>query len=70
MKTIYEIEDDSRYYRYFSLDVNYLDGYDEESFVWLQYYLIEWIKVRSRYYEVQVGKLVLKRLWIMLKKNL
>lgn len=62
MKTIYEIEDDSKYYTHFISDVNYLGGYDEESFVWLQYYLIEWIKVRPRYYEVQGGRLAFKKI--------
>ena len=62
MKTIYEIEDDSTYYTHFISDVNYLGGYDQESFAWLQYYLIEWVKVRPRYYEVQGGRLVSKKI--------
>lgn len=62
LKTIYENEDDSKYYAHFSTDVNYLGAYDEESFAWLQYYLIEWIKVRPRYYELQGGRLASKKI--------
>ena len=61
IKTIFEVEDDSTYYTHFDSDVNYFGGYDEESFVYLQYYLIEWVKVRPRYYELKGGRLCSKK---------
>ncbi|NFR85934.1 MULTISPECIES: DUF6678 family protein [unclassified Clostridium] len=61
IKTIYEVEDNSTYYTHFTSDVNYFGGYDEESFVYLKYYLIEWIKVRPRYYETKGGRLCPKK---------
>lgn len=60
LKTIFE-EEDSQDYSDFNQDVDYMGNYDEESFVYLDYYVIEWIKVRPRYYEETGGRLVSKK---------
>ena len=60
LKTVFE-EEDSPDYSDFNKDVDYMGSYDEESFVYLDYYLIEWIKVRPRYYEETGGRLVSKK---------
>lgn len=61
IKNIYEAEE-GLYFTHFNQDVNYLGAYDHESFQYLQYYMIEWVKVRPRYYEEVGGRLVSKKI--------
>lgn len=59
-KTLFEEED--REYFNFSKDVSYTDSYDIESFADYNYKIIEWVKVRPRYYEEKGGYLVKQRI--------
>lgn len=64
IKTIFEVEDDSLYFTHFNNDVGYLGAYDDESFEYLQYNTIEWIKIRPRYYKEKGGRLISKKEFI------
>ena len=54
-KTLFE-EEEGDYFD-FSEDVWYTGDYDEESFADYNYKVIEWVKVRPRYYEYHGGRL-------------
>lgn len=62
LKTLFEGSDDL-YFHSLDKEVDFLGAYDEESFVWLNYKIIEWIKVRPCYYENMGGRLVQKRIF-------
>lgn len=58
-KTLFEGEDGG--YFDFSEDVGYTDHYDAESFAGYNYKIIEWVKVRPRYYSYEGGVLAGRR---------
>ncbi|MDD7184904.1 MAG: DUF6678 family protein [Ruminococcus sp.] len=63
---MYKLLDEEETGEYFSSldgDCEGCDTYDEESFNFLQYDEIEWVKVKPRYYEKIGGKLAYKKLF-------
>lgn len=62
IKTLFENSDD-QYFACLDKDVDFFGAYDEESFVWLNYKIIEWIKVRPSYYENTGGRLAENRIY-------
>lgn len=54
-KTLFER--DEEVFCDFSRDVPYLGAYDRESFAGYHYQMIEWVKIRPRYYDYEGGRL-------------
>lgn len=61
LKTLFE-EEKGEYFSHFTDDVWYLGAYGAEEFAGLNYKIIEWVKVRPRYYEVKGGRLVQEKI--------
>lgn len=61
-KLIYE-KDDTPYFSSLNGDVEGYDSYDEESFNFLLYYEIEWVKIKPQYYEKIGGHLAYKKVF-------
>ena len=63
---IYKLVDEEETGEYFSaleIDCCGCDAYDEESFNFLVYDEIEWLKVKPEYYEREGGQLVCKKIF-------